>query len=52
VNIEKTPMHQLLLDNGFDWGWALSKEVLLVWEHDEDPPAPLTRPKASDDLAG
>ena len=49
---EISPMHQLLLDNGYSDGWAMSEETLLVWEHDEDPPAPLTRPKASDDLAG
>ena len=47
-----TPIHQLLLDNGYSDGWAMSEETLLVWEHDEDPPAPLTRPEASDDLAG
>jgi len=41
----------LLRDKGFTDGWALSGEVLLLWEHDADPPAPLTRPKAQDDLA-
>ena len=43
---------QLLLDAGFNEGWALDGETLVLWEHDADPPAPLTRPKASDDLAG
>ncbi len=35
---------QLLTDKGFDHGWALSDTELTVWEHDEEPPAPLTRP--------
>ena len=51
MNIEKTPMHQLLLDAGFDSGWAMAEEKLLIWEHEADPPAPLTRPEVSDDLA-
>jgi hypothetical protein len=34
----------LLIDAGFTDGWALSDGVLIVWEHDVDPPAPLTRP--------
>ena len=50
MNIEKTPMHQLLLDSGFIDGWALSEEKLLVWDHDEDPPAPLERPKPAEPL--
>ena len=45
-----SPMHQLLLDNGFTDGWAMTKEALILWEHDVDPPAPLTRPEANDDL--
>ena len=35
---------QLLLDNGFTSGWAMHDDQLTVWEHDEDPPAPLIRP--------
>jgi hypothetical protein len=35
---------ELLLANGFMNGWALSEDVLVFWEHDENPPAPLTRP--------
>lgn len=35
---------QLLLDAGFDSGWALSGETLVLWEHEEEPPAPLIRP--------
>ena len=38
----------LLRDKGFTDGWALSGEVLILWEHDENPPAPLTRLEASD----
>jgi hypothetical protein len=35
---------QKLLDAGFNNGWALNGEELVLWEHDENPPAPLTRP--------
>ena len=38
------PMIQLLLDNGFTDGWAMSGETLVLWEHEEEPPAPLVRP--------
>jgi hypothetical protein len=37
---------ELLLDSGFDSGWAIAGEQLVIWEHDEEPPAPLTRPVA------
>jgi hypothetical protein len=37
-------MVQLLLDAGFTDGWALNGETLVIWEHEEEPPAPLTRP--------
>jgi len=43
---------QLLTENGYDTGWALNGENLSLWQHDADPPAPLTRPEASNDLAG
>ena len=46
--IEKTEIEKLLLNAGFADGWALLGDVLTVWLHDEDPPAPLTRPEASD----
>jgi hypothetical protein len=36
---------KLLLDAGFDSGWVVSNGVLILWENDENPPAPLTRPK-------
>ena len=34
----------LLLESGYDNGWALANGVLIYWEHDNDPPAPLVRP--------
>ena len=37
-------MVQLLLDAGFDTGWALMGDELVLWLLDEDPPAPLKRP--------
>ena len=39
---------QLLLDAGFDSGWSLMGETLILWEHDKNPPKPLTRPKANE----
>ena len=36
---------ELLLDAGFDSGWVVSDGVLILWEHIEDPPPPLTRPE-------
>lgn len=41
------PMIQLLLDAGFTDGWCVKDDVLVIWEHDQDPPAPLTRPEES-----
>jgi hypothetical protein len=38
------PMVQLLRDKGYDSGWAMVEETLVLWEHDEDPPNPLQRP--------
>jgi hypothetical protein len=35
----------LLHEKGFQTGWALLGTELTVWEHDENPPAPLKRPK-------
>lgn len=34
-----------LIAAGFDAGWVLKGETLVLWEHEEDPPKPLTRPK-------
>jgi hypothetical protein len=36
---------KLLEDAGIDTGWALADGVLVLWEHDTEPPAPLTRPE-------
>jgi hypothetical protein len=38
------PLVQLLLDAGFEKGWTLHGETLVLWEHEVDPPAPLLRP--------
>jgi len=35
---------QVLIDAGFQSGWALTGDTLIFWEHDEDPPAPFVRP--------
>jgi len=34
----------LLLEKGFLAGWAVLGTELTIWEHEEKPPAPLTRP--------
>ena len=36
---------QLILDSGIVGGWTLFGDVLTLWEHEEDPPAPLVRPE-------
>jgi hypothetical protein len=38
------PLADLLIEAGFIEGWAVSDGVLILWEHDEEPPAPLVRP--------
>ena len=38
------PMVQLLLDAGFADGWAVAGDELILWEHEEEPPAPFVRP--------
>jgi hypothetical protein len=40
---------QLLQDKGFEDGWCLMGDTLTLWFHDQDPPAPLTRPEATDE---
>ena len=35
---------QLLFDSGFDSGWGVAGNELILWEHEEEPPAPLVRP--------
>ena len=42
---------ELLINAGYETGWVVSDGQLRIWEHDADPPAPLTRPEVSDDLA-
>lgn len=46
-----TELVSLLRNNDFTDGWVLTGDTLSLWEHDEDPPAPLTRPKVTDVLA-
>jgi hypothetical protein len=36
---------KILVDNGFEAGWAMSGETLILWHHDQDPPPPFTRPE-------
>jgi uncharacterized protein YggL (DUF469 family) len=36
---------QKLIDAGFNTGWVLNGTELVIWEHEENPPKPLTRPK-------
>jgi hypothetical protein len=40
---------QILVEAGFDSGWAISSDTLILWEHDQDPPAPLKRPEVTDE---
>lgn len=47
MNISSTV--QLLIDAGFTDGWVICDDVLVLWEHEQDPPAPLTRPEAETD---
>jgi hypothetical protein len=47
--MSKQNLEQLLVDAGFDSGWALTGGNLILWEHNEDPPEPLTRPKDTDE---
>ena len=35
---------QILNDAGFEAGWVLHGDTLVVWEHNQNPPAPLVRP--------
>ena len=37
---------QVLVDAGFTTGWTLYGTELQLWEHEQNPPKPLTRPKA------
>ena len=42
---ELKKIEKLLADAGFVGGYAVAGTELVLWEHDEDPPAPLTRPE-------
>jgi hypothetical protein len=37
-------LYELLIEKGFTTGWALAGDALILWQHDQDPPAPLVRP--------
>ena len=37
-------LETMLVDAGFNNGWAIADGKLIFWEHDAEPPAPLTRP--------
>lgn len=39
---------EMLAKKGFESGWVLLGEALTVWEHDAEPPAPLTRPEPTE----
>jgi hypothetical protein len=39
-----TELITLLINAGFESGWALNDTELVLWEHEQDPPAPLKRP--------
>jgi hypothetical protein len=47
--IEENPTIKLLTDAGFSTGWVVRGDTLILWEHDEEPPTPLTRPEATDE---
>ena len=36
---------EMLIEKGFNSGWALSGTELVLWEHEENPPKPLKRPE-------
>jgi hypothetical protein len=40
---------KLLVDKGFETGWALMGDTLTLWFHEEEPPAPLVRPEATNE---
>ena len=37
-------LQEMLEAAGFFNGWAMNGDKLVLWEHEEDPPAPLIRP--------
>lgn len=42
---------ELIKNAGFVGGWTLIEDVLIQWEHEEEPPAPLVRPQEATDEA-
>ena len=42
-------LETMLVEAGFNSGWAIADGKLTLWEHEQDPPAPLTRPEATDE---
>ena len=42
---ENTKLCQMLHEKGFSHGWVIQGDTLTVWEHEDEPPAPLTRPE-------
>ena len=40
---------QLILNAGIVGGWTLHGDILTLWEHEQEPPAPLKRPQATDE---
>ena len=42
---EHQKLVDLLVDAGFNSGWVLVENDLVLWEHEAEPPKPLKRPK-------
>jgi hypothetical protein len=42
---EHEKLASMLLEKKFFGGWTLDGTELVLWEHEQDPPKPLTRPK-------
>ena len=45
MSLEISTTAKLLIEAGYTSGWATHGEELILWEHEENPPAPLKRPK-------
>jgi hypothetical protein len=43
------PLTEMLVNAGFTDGWALHGDILVLWEHEVDPPSPLVRPEETHD---
>jgi len=37
-------LEMMLVEKGFETGWAIADGRLVLWEHEVDPPSPLVRP--------